>query len=111
MNEISTITSEISHTKPLRRNSTSSLLSTTLENTLENDDSLKVIENSENVIAASKAKEKNILTIETKTDAAKNYTNSVYEKILDKYLNKSFMNDNSDLKVDTQFENLFCVRI
>ncbi len=109
MNEISLITSEISLNKSQRTNSTSSLLSTTLENTLDNCDSLKIVE-ATSLKVPLKTREKSILRIEDKSEAAKNYTNSVYEKILDKYLNKSFMGDRPDLKIDTQFEDLLCVR-
>ena len=108
MSEISLITSEISLNKSQRTNSTSSLLSTTLENTLDNYDSLKIVETTPKVLF--RTREKSMLSIEDKSEAAKSYTNSVYEKILDKYLNKSFMSDRPDLKIDTQFEDFVCVR-
>ena len=110
MSEISLITSEISLNKRERTNSASSLLSTTLENTLDISDSLKLIENNTPKVPMFKTREKSVLSIEDKSEAAKNYTNSIYEKILDKYLNKSFVSDRPELKIDTQFDDLLCVR-
>ena len=103
------ITSEINTSKPVRASSTSSLLSTTLENILDIDDSLKITESVEKN-AEIRVKERNPIE-NSKSEAAKNYTNSVYEKILDKYLNKSLVSDKSDLQIDTHFENILCVRI
>ena len=59
---------------------------------------------------STKLSEKILMIEDNKSEAAKQYTNSVYEKILDKYLNKSFIVEKPDLKIDTHFEKSFPVR-